>query len=251
MGFMPRVGFKHPRGGVQRTWWGEEEDWFTEIRVGGDWDVTEDQSGQVLEEEIEVNLNVFGAKQSEFWLGLGTRDQFFDGLTFNNQNFYNTWIEARPSGAIWFGMFTGYGDAIDFANTRPGTRLLWEPSLRLNLGLRWCLNLDHDLQRFEVDEGKLFEANLTQLRLVYQINVRTFVRTILQFRSVERDPDLYIDAVDAMTERLFTQFLFSYKLNPQTVLFVGYADNREGDELIDLTESNRTLFFKFGYAFVL
>jgi len=62
---------------------------------------------------------------------------------------------------------------------------------------------------------------------------------------------LIIDEVDAFTERLFTQFLFSYKLNPQTVLFVGYADNREGDEFVDLTESNRTLFFKFGYAFVL
>jgi hypothetical protein len=147
-------------------------------------------------------------------------------------------------------MFTGYGDGIDFANTRPGTRLFWEPSLRLNLGLRLRLSLEHDLQRFEVDEGRLFEANLTQLRLVYQINLRTFVRTIFQYRRIERDPDLYVDEVDAMTERLFTQFLFSYKLNPQTVLFLGYADNREGDQLVDLTESNRTLFFKFGYAFV-
>ena len=66
-----------------------------------------------------------------------------------------------------------------------------------------------------------------------------------------RDPDLYRDEVDAVTERLFTQLLFSYKINPQTVLFLGYADNREGDELNDLTESDRTLFFKFGYAFVL
>ena len=162
-------------------------------------------------------------------VGLGTRDQFFDGVTFDDQSFYNTWFEVRPSGAFWFAMFTGYGDAIDFANTRPGTRFLWEPSIRLNLGLRLRLDLDHDLQRFEVDEGTLFEANLTQLRLVYQINVRTFVRTIFQYRSIERNPELYVDEVDAMTERLFTQFLFSYKLNPQTVLFLGYADNREGD----------------------
>ena len=35
-----------------------------------------------------------------------------------------------------------------------------------------------------------------------------------------------------------------------TVLFVGYADNRRGDELVDLTESNRTLFFKLGYAWL-
>ncbi len=251
LGFMPRGDFTHLAGGLSRTWWGDDKDWFSEIRLGGDWDLTEDQSGQLLEEEVEFNLEIVGPMQSRLWLELGSRDQFFDGVTFDSLNSYSTWFEVRPSGRFWFGMFTGYGDAVDFANTRPGTRLFWEPGIRLNLGLRLRLDLDHDLQRFEVDEGKLFEANLTQLRLVYQINVRTFVRTIFQYRDVERNPDLYVDEVDARTERLFSQFLFSYKLNPQTVLFVGYADNREGDQLVDLTERNRTLFFKFGYAFVL
>ncbi len=251
MGFLPRGDYTLLVGGLVRTWWGDEDDWFTEVRLGGDWDLTEDQSGQLVEEELEVNLNVGGPRQSWFWLGLGTRDQFFNGIDFDDQVFYNTWVEARPSGAFWFAMYTGYREAIDFANTRPGKQFLWEPSVRLNLGLRLKLNLDHELQRFEVDEGTLFEANLTQLRLVYQFNVRTFVRTILQYRDVVRDPELYREDVDAVTERLFTQLLFSYKLNPQTVLFVGYADNREGDARVDLTERNRTLFFKFGYAFVL
>jgi hypothetical protein len=251
MGFMPRGDYTFLLGGLARTWWGGEDDWFTEIRLGGDWDLTEDQSGQMLEREFEVELEVAGPRQSRYELGMGSRDQVFNGVTFAGQTFFDTWVEARPTGGFWFGMFVGYGDAIDFANTRPGTRLLWEPSIRLNLGLRLRLNLDHDLQRFEVDEGTLFEANLTQLRLVYQLNVRTFVRTILQYRDVVRNPELYDEEVEAVTERLFTQLLFSYKLNPQTVLFIGYADNREGDARVDLTERNRTLFFKFGYAFVL
>jgi hypothetical protein len=250
-GFMPRGDYTFLAGGLRRTWWGEEDDWFSEIRVGGEWDLTEDQSGQMLERETEVNLNINGPKQSQVFLGLGNRDQFFDGVTFDNLKFYNTWFEVRPSGSFGFSMFAGYSDAIDFANTRPATRLLLEPDIRLNLGLRLRATLEHDLQKLEVDEGTLFEANLTQLRLVYQLNVRTFFRTIFQYRNIERDPDLYVDEVDAKTERLFTQFLFSYKLNPQTVLFLGYADNRDGDQFIDLTESNRTLFFKFGYAFVL
>ena len=251
MGFMPQGDYALLRGGLARTWWGDEDDWFTDIRVRGDWDLAEDKSGQMLEKEFEVSLNVSGPKQSRFELEVGNRDQFFDGVTFDNQTFYDLWFEARPSGSFWFGMLTGYGDAIDFANTRPGTRLVWAPRIRLNLGLRLRLNLDHELQRLEVDEGTLFEANLTQLRLVYQLNVRTFFRTIFQYRNVERDPDLFVDEVEALEEQLFTQLLFSYKLNPQTVLFLGYADNREGDQIIDLTERNRTLFFKFGYAFVL
>ena len=251
MGFMPRVDYTFLLGGLGRTWWGDDDDWYTEIRLAGDWDLTEDQSGQMLEREIEVNVNVGGQKQSWFWLGTGKRDQFFNGVTFDGQSFYESWFEVRPTGDLWIGMFAGYGDAVDFANTRPGTRFVWEPSLRLNLGLRLRANLDHELQHFEVDEGTLFDANLTQLRLVYQFNVRTFVRSIFQYRRIERDPELYVDEVDALSEGLFSQFLFSYKLNPQTVVFVGYADNRAGDELVRLTQRNRTLFLKFGYAFVL
>jgi hypothetical protein len=251
MGFMPQGDYTLLVGGLARTWWGDDDDWFTEIRASSDWDLTEDQSGRMLEEEFEVSLDIGGPRQSSYSLSLGTPHQFFDGVTFENLTSFDTWFEIRPSGDFRFGMFTGYGDAVDFANTRQGTRLLWEPSVRLNLGLRLRLDLDHDLQRFEVDEGKLFEANLTQLRLVYQLSVRTFVRAILQYRDIERDPELYGEAVDARTEQLFTQLLFSYKLNPQTVLFLGYADNRQGDERVDLTESNRTVFFKFGYAFVL
>ena len=251
MGFMPRGDYIFLLGGLQRTWWGEQDDWFTQIRLGGEWDLTEDQSGQMIEREVEVNLNINGPRQSYFSVGTGTRDQFFDGVTFDDLRFFNTWFEMQPVGDFWFGMFVGGGDAVDFDNTRRGTRLFLEPNLSWNLGLRLRATLEHDHQRFEVDEGTLFEADLTQLRLVYQLNVRTFFRTIFQYRDIRRDPDLYTDEVDAVTERLFTQLLFSYKLNPQTVLFLGYADQREGDELIDLTESNRTLFFKFGYAFVL
>jgi hypothetical protein len=56
--------------------------------------------------------------------------------------------------------------------------------------------------------------------------------------------------VDEQTEELFSQLLFSYKLNPQTVLFVGYSDNSFGDQRIDLTRADRTLFLKLGYAWV-
>ncbi len=52
---------------------------------------------------------------------------------------------------------------------------------------------------------------------------------------------------------LFTRFLFSYKVNPRTVLFVGYSDDRLG--MLDpeltrtaLTPTSRTFFLKVGYA---
>ena len=53
------------------------------------------------------------------------------------------------------------------------------------------------------------------------------------------------------TRRLFSQYLFSYKLNPQTVLFVGYSDNSVGDQANQLQRQNRTFFTKVGYAWIM
>jgi hypothetical protein len=48
-----------------------------------------------------------------------------------------------------------------------------------------------------------------------------------------------------------SQVLYSYKVNPQTVLYLGYSDNSlEDDRIGDLSRTNRTLFAKFSYAWL-
>lgn len=48
---------------------------------------------------------------------------------------------------------------------------------------------------------------------------------------------------------------FQFRVNPQTVVFVGFSDNFRGfdqDPLrVDLTQSDRTIFVKLGYAWIL
>lgn len=251
MGFMPRVDYTFLLGGVERIWWGEEENWWTSFRLGGDWDLTEDQSGQQLEKEAEIWTLINGPRQSWLWLDVGTRDQFFDGVEFNDQTYVNTWFEIQPTGDFFLGMFTGFGDAVDFANTRPAERFVFEPQIRYNIGKHVKINLSHELQQLDVEGGELFEANLTQLRLVYQFNVRMFARVITQYTDIVRDPSLYEDEVDARTEQVFNQLLLSYKLNPRTVAFVGYSDTRVGENGSSLIQDDRTIFIKIGYSWIL
>jgi hypothetical protein len=85
---------------------------------------------------------------------------------------------------------------------------------------------------------------------VYQLNVRTFLRTIFQYTDVERTPGLYATEVDRRTRTLFSQLLFSYKLNPQTVFFVGYSDDSAALGRTGLARTDRTFFLKLGYAWV-
>ena len=71
------------------------------------------------------------------------------------------------------------------------------------------------------------------------------------FVMTQAPNNLYDAPVEPSTETVFSQLLFSYKLNARTVLFLGYSDNQLGTREVDLTRTDRTLFFKLGYAWIL
>jgi len=236
--------------GGRRTWYGDEDAWHNRISLGLEWTNEEDQNGQPLERETELSFNITGPRQLFIGAWPAQRTRVFDGRSFE-QEVLNAYIEMSPNGSLFFSLFAGGGDAIDFAETRPAEVLFVEPSVRYNFGRRIKASLSHNLQQLDIDEGRLFEANLTQLRLVYQFNQRTFVRSISQYRTVDRNQALFTDDVEQRTESLLTHLLFSYKVNPQTVFFLGYSDTRRGDDITGLTQSDRAIFTKFGYAWVM
>lgn len=254
LGFLPQVGYSMKLAGLERRWTGETGDWWTRIFTGIDWNRSEEPDGTVLEDELEAWTGVNGPLQSFYFLDVGRRERTWNGVTFEDQYVYAE-AEVRPTGALYLRLTGAVGGTIDFANTRPADKIELTPSVTWSVGKHLQLSLDHAFQRLDVEGGRLLEANLTQLRTVYQLNIRTFVRAILQYEDLTRNPDLFNDPVSKSEEQLFTQLLFSYKLNPQTVLFLGYSDNSFGTEIaertIDLTRTDRTLFFKVGYALVL
>ena len=101
----------------------------------------------------------------------------------------------------------------------------------------------------------LYRADLSELRVVWQFSTRTFVRVILHHLDLHREPALYrpepgLQPPPGRQRELFTQLLFSYKVNPQTVLFLGYSDTRLGEDGLDLALRDRTAFLKLGYAWL-
>jgi hypothetical protein len=250
-GFLPQVGYRRPIAGIERTVWGPKGSWYSRFFVGGDWDRTIEQTGQELEEEFEAWFGIYGPRQSFLFLGGGTRDIFFDGVQFRGHNFLNFFFEMRPVGDFYFNIDGSVGDRVDFANTREGDRVWLEPKVLWNLGRHLKLEIDHTYEHLDEEGGRLFTANLSQLKAIYQFDIRTFVRVILQYTDVRRNADLYVDEVEPESRDLFTQLLLGYKINPQTVFFVGYSDTRLGDERVDLKQQNRTVFVKLGYAWLL
>jgi hypothetical protein len=248
-GFMPRVNVETKVVGLGRIWHGDEDDWYSRIRLNGDWDITHDDEGRMLEREVEAYLNISGPMQSQFSVGAVTRDRLFDDILFKEDQI-SAFGEFQPRGGLILGMWARIGDQVDFDNSRLGDEFRMEPFVNWNINRHLLLRYSGNFVALDTKDGaKIFDAAVHDLRLTWQFSVRSFLRLTTQFQDIERNPDVYTDEVDARSRDVGRQLLYSYKLNPQTVFFVGYSDALlDDDELDGLTTSDRTWFMKIGYA---
>ena len=124
--------------------------------------------------------------------------------------------------------------------------------ISLNIGRHFSAFVEYIYSTLDVDGGRLFTVHVPQTKIVWQFNARTFVRAIVQYTDIERNPALYDDPsdIDDLERDFFVQLLFSYKVNPQTVFFLGYSENGLENQDYSMTTVDRTLFLKIGYAFV-
>ena len=74
------------------------------------------------------------------------------------------------------------------------------------------------------------------------------MRFIGQLRDVRRDPDLFVEPVEPRSNRFFVQALFSYQMNPETVVFVGYSGITQDFDGLDIAPDRRSFFVKLGYG---
>jgi hypothetical protein len=250
-GFVPRVDFRRAEGYAQRDTWGEEDDWYTRAGVGIFAQRTESHAGTTTDETVDLFFNVSGPFQSFAELSLQQDERFFRGRRYEGLFSSQLYVEGQPNGVVRTELFVNLGETVDFQNNRPADQVEISPSLELKLGRHVNLQLDHTLRRLEVDGGELFEANLSELRMIYNFNTRSFVRAIVQHLELTQDPALFGFPVEPEVEDLFTQLLFSYKVNARTVLFLGYTDSRLGLEDAPLTQTARSFFVKMGYAWTL
>ncbi|NIM49932.1 MAG: hypothetical protein GTN62_06560 [Gemmatimonadales bacterium] len=250
LGFMPQADYRVAEVGWGHTWNNDPDNWWNMLNFGSSVRQMWDLDGTTLQRAYSFWFNYAGLTQTFFNLGGTYGEQTHNGVVFTNRN-VGFDFGIRPSGSLFFVLDGFLGERIDYANTRAGRGLRLEPYAELKLGRHLVLNLSHAFERLSVDEGRLYTANISQLRAVYCFSKRIFMRTILQYVHYDRNADVYTFEIDPVSKSLFSQLLFSYKINPQTVLFVGYSDNHTGDHEIGLTQRDRTVFVKIGYAWVL
>jgi len=251
--FMPRVGYRHAEAGAGHTWQRGAGSWWTMFNVGGCYTHEELQNGTKYTRGANIWVNHEGPSQSFADLNGWAGKKVFAGEEFD------TWeldlgAGFWPSSSLFTFASLSYGEEVDYDNVRTGRELIVSPSIELKLGRGLSTEMAYEFERFTVEGDELYHAHLSRLKAVYQFSRRLFVRGILQHSREVYNTALYADSRPDLEENesyLSSQVLLSYKLNPQTVFFLGYSDSHRGDQDIDLTQSGRTVFAKIGYAWVL
>jgi hypothetical protein len=255
-GFVTQVDYKKLGVGTNYTWLANNPDlWWKTIDLGGGYEHMVDQNYDLLESGAELEFNINMIKQSHIYIECSRSREAYNNLEFDQNSFFIHHC-AWPIGSLHYWLNFYFGDRIDYDNTRPGKRFRFAPGFDWKIGMHLTLNLNHTYEQLNVEPGRLYTANISEGRIIYQVNKQIFLRAILQYRNYDYNVNLYNeDPPDPLEQKFFSQFLFSYKINPQTVLFLGYSDNYTGGEINErdtpLTQTDWAFFFKVGYALVL
>jgi hypothetical protein len=250
-GFVPRVGYRE--GTAQAGWNLYSEGLISQAQPTVAVAYSEDREGAVLQRRVAPGVFFLGSRNlqavaSVNFLTERTGDQL---LSTTSLDFL---AQVDPSRSFTRIGFQGnVGEAVDLYNVQVGTGAdlsvfatlrPWERvTLDLLAARRWL-----DVPRPQGGDGRLFTASVLRARALVHFSSRAYLRLIGQWVGTTSDPALYPFPVDAKEGGFEGSVLFTYKINWQTALYVGYGDERALDERDDLRRTSRQLFAKISYA---
>jgi hypothetical protein len=249
LGFIPRVGYRASSGGVSYSWIAPPKQWWTQYKVGTDVEYVQDATGGVLGRQVSVWSRLDAAYHTTLIVTGRRSFERFQGVGFDADTVDFT-CRVRPMRRLQFDIKATMGDRIDYSATRLGERVRLVPGVTGYLGRHFEFAFEHAFERMNVEGGRLYTADISQGTLRYKLNLRTLIRTILQYEHYDYNLDLYSAATEPDVRRLLGQLLFSYEVNPRTVLHLGLGENAAGARERGLNVDSRTVFVKLAYAWM-
>ena len=253
-GFLPQVGYRRGRNFLGYTFY-PKNFFFSRIEplVVVNWWFERD--GSTLDRRVYPGVQFNGKLNSS-----GEIDFNFDSIRVGEKLLSRknaAWsIGLSPTRLVSRISLNGFiGEDIDFDNARVGdggrfgvfatVRPTDHIDLQFTGDRRWLDVRSEETGR----EGRLFTATVARLRAAYTFSARAFLRLIGQYVETKRDPGLYTFDVSRKSGAFEGSALFSYKLNWQSVLFIGYGDTSVINDAGDLAHNDRQFFLKISYAF--
>jgi hypothetical protein len=263
LGFIGQVGYDQTGAAITHHWWKDSSATFNHITLNARWFNNRETDGTLLEIIRDMWVGANGPLQSYVEFGHVERHREWKGLFFD-ERLNRIRANFKPMAGVAVNLFVRHGSKVDLANVKLGTITTLSPTVEVNLGRSLTLSVSHNYEKLSRDGGNVYKANLTDLRLSYQFNLRQRLRLAILRNDLTVDPFLYAHPLEVSDHyrSLNTQLIYSYKINPRTALYAGYADgyfggnfdsNEDGlpDYQQSLFQTDRTLFVKLGYAWEL
>jgi hypothetical protein len=251
-GFVPQAGYRKGNGEIGRTWYPQGS--FSRLRAAFIANRYTERDGSLISQDIAPEVTVTGRRNLMAQVRWAIDKVRAGNSVFPQQQLVYT-VQINPSRVISRVSVDGFvGQQVDFDNVRRGTGA----SINLSMRLRPTNSLE-----LEVDQaarwltervpggprGIAFAARVSRLRGTYNFTARMFARVIGQYVSTTRDPTFYLSPVAAREGQFTGSALFAYKLNWQSVVFIGYGDDRTlMTDPNRLARTGRQIFLKFSYA---
>lgn len=251
-GFVPQVGYRealastgwsvHPKGRISRL----------RTFVNAQYQV--DESGAIITENVQPGFGM-----DTHWSGFvqvrytADRTRAGDAVIGRHQFGYTARFSPTRRVAL-LTVDSTLGQDIDFANARPATGMTLNLQAVIQPTDHLTLDIIHNTRSLHVavpqgEDDRLFVQRVSRLKGTYTFTSRLFVRAIAQYVATTRDPSLYTFPVTQRSGDFAGSVLFAYKLNWQSVVFVGYGDDRALSPAGDLAPVDRQFFAKLSYAF--
>jgi len=263
VGFVPQVGFRESYLELGYSW--RPTGFLSRVRPYAFVDPMWDGEGREIHEQYAVGIGLEGGHNlnARFWV-LSDRERVAqegaDPASFPHlqQNQFRFVVQLSPSQYFSSLDFEGtLGDQIDFANARPGhgATFILEAGFRPTDHLSIRIDASHRWIDVQPDDGgperRLFTAQVERIKATYVFTPRFYARLIGQYDRTDSDPTLFHDLPAARVGGFNGSALLAYKINWQTVLFLGYGEASAFDDGGTLRRTDRQLFLKASYAFQL
>jgi hypothetical protein len=274
LGYMPHADFQQNKINVSKLFYGALDSQWQEASVSGAWHEQRNDNNELLESSISTSAAIDGPMLSNFDVTLTYADktglrhnESIIAIKDNTSRFDELQVElyasAQPMPRLFAEVLFTVGDKIDYRNNRLGDYQEFYTNMTVNLTDHLEVDLYYTHSTLEAKNtlptneasDNVYRANLTEMRISYQFDVQSYLKLNIVYSDVNRNADnnpvLASQNISKKNRNLSTQLIYAYKLNPQTVFFLGYSDNSyQNDDLANLEREERTFFTKISYAWM-
>jgi hypothetical protein len=252
-GFVPQVGYRDTFAST--GWTFRPKGFISRLRPFVNVDIQDERTdGALIDHQVWSGINA-DTLWSGFFQVQYVKDRIRAGTeTFPRQQvqFYQNISPSRLFSQV--GVNGNFGTDVDFVNVRLGRGGQFNLNATINATEHLVFDMIANTSWLHVDDGAgvsrpLFTARVERIRANYTFTARSFVRVIGQYVSNDRDVSLFVQPAAAHDGSFTGSVLFAYKINWQSVMFVGYGDDRTLDDERRLQRSDRSIFVKLSYAF--